>query len=710
MLNKLGSFITKNRWWVIAVWVVVSVVITAFAPKLSSVTSSDQTSFLPNKYESVQAQKVGEKAFPQTKDDTEVLLVERQDKGTLTTSDKATIQSLVDNLKAAHLSKIVTVVTSDESISKDGSSQLVNIIVKGQATGDQKDVDFVKAVRAKVSQLVKGTGLKTALTGNIAINADSNDQSNKALKIVTMATFALVIVLPGIIFRSPLAAFVPVLAVTLVFTLSQSLIALLAKTFGYKIDNSLSILYTVVLFGIGTDYILFLLFRYREKLRTGDRGREVVAFALSRAGEAILSAALVVAAAFAALGFSDFGIFKNLAPGLIVSVLAMLVAVLTLIPAVIAIVGPKIFWPSKNWKVAPKSTKTKMLGGFVSRRPGLVAGGALVLLVGLATGYPQLKTNYDFISQMPQNTESAKAYKQVSTQFSAGAISPTQIFITSTNGQMLDHRAVNSAQHKISNITTAEGKPVGTAGPIQYADNGKTAQITVLLPGNPDANSTLTYVNDTFRPAVRAAAPSGTKAYTNSESAAFADVRAAVSRDLAVILPMAAIIIFVILALLLRSALAPLYLLITTALGFTATLGGATYLFQNIQGNPGLIFFIPIMVYIFVVAVGTDYNILTMTRLREEVRSGLKPRAAADMTIEHSSTTVASAGLILAGTFGSLALGGLSFLAQMGFAIAFGIILSAFVIAPLLVPSVAALIGYKVWWPGHRPKNDPNRP
>jgi RND superfamily putative drug exporter len=150
--------------------------------------------------------------------------------------------------------------------------------------------------------------------------------------------------------------------------------------------------------------------------------------------------------------------------------------------------------------------------------------------------------------------------------------------------------------------------------------------------------------------------------------------------------------------------------LIAVALGFTATLGGATYLFQNVQGNPGLIFFIPIMVYIFVVAVGTDYNILTMTRLREEVRSGLKPREAADMTIEHSSTTVASAGLILAGTFGSLALGGITFLSQMGFTIAFGIILSAFVIAPLLVPSVAALLGYKVWWPGHRPAKDANRP
>lgn len=705
MLNKLGTFITKNRWWVIATWVVFVVVITAFAPKLSSVTSTDQTSFLPSKYESVQAIKIGEKAFPQTKDDTEILLIKRQDGGKLTATDQQAIQTLATKLQAANIDRIVAVSTSDsaQNVSKDGTAQMVQISVKGQATGDTKDVNFTKAIRVEVKKLTVGTGLTTGLTGNIANNADSNSQFENTTKIVTMATFALIIILPGIIFRSPIAALAPAIAVGLVFALAQSIIAILAKTFGYKIDNSLSILYTVVLYGIGTDYILFLLFRYRERLRAGKKGREVVAFALSRAGEAILSAALVVAAAFAALGFSDFGIFKNLAPGLVVCVLTMLAAVLTLIPAVVAVIGPKIFWPSKNWQKQPKNTKTKWIGGFVSRHPGLVASSAVILLLALATGYPQLKQNYDFVSQMPQSTESAKAYKQVSTLFSAGAIAPTQIFVASST-------PLTQAQLDTFSQQLAKIPRVTVAGPGQISEDGKTGLLTVLLSGNPDSTATLNYMKDTFRPAAHAAAPVHTTVYVTGESSAFADVRSAVARDLSVILPVAAVIIFVILAILLRSALAPLYLLIATSLGFTATLGGATYLFQNIQGNPGLIFFIPMMVYIFVVAVGTDYNILTMVRLREEVRSGLEPRAAADMTIEHSSTTVAAAGLILAGTFGSLALGGISFLSQMGFTIAFGIILSAFVIAPLLVPSIAALLGYKVWWPGHKPAADKNRP
>lgn len=698
MMKALGDFIVKRRWWVIATWVVLAVGITMFAPKISSVTSSDQTSFLPSKYESVTAIKIAEKSFPQSKDDVEVLVVQRQDGGKLTVADKAKVQQLASDMQSANIDRVVAVQTSPQAVSKDGTAQMVQIVVSGEATGDQKDVTVTKAIRAQVTKSVSGTGLKTGLTGNISMNADSTGSFNNAEKIVTLATFALVIILPGIIFRSPVAAFAPALAVTLVYTLSQSIIALVAKAFDFKISNQLSILFTVVLFGIGTDYILFLLFRYREKLRSGDRGLDVVAFSLSRAGEAILSAALVVAAAFAALGFSDFGIFKNLAPGLVICVLTMLAAVLTLIPAVVAVIGPKIFWPSKNWQKPKPAKFSKRLGGVVAKHPARVMVGALVILVLLATGYPHFKTNYDFVSQQPQNTESAKAYNTVSELFSAGAISPTQIYVTSPE-------PITKLQLASMTTKLAQMSRVTIGGAPELSKDGKTAEITVLLSGNPNANDTLDYMKNTFRPAVHTFAPAGTSVYVGGQTAAFADVRAAVNRDLAVILPAAALIIFIILALLLRSLLAPLYLLVATALGYTATLGGTAYLFQDVLGQAGLIFFIPIMVYIFVVAVGTDYNILTMTRLREEIRSGLKPRKAADMTIEHSSSTVASAGLILAGTFGSLALAGINLFSQLGFAVAFGIVLAAFVIAPMLVPSIAALLGYKVWWPGHRYKD-----
>lgn len=702
MLNALGKFITRNRWWVIGTWFAAAVVITLAAPKLSSVVSSNQTSFLPSKYESVQAEKIADKAFPQAKNDAELLLVERKDGGRLTPTDLQNIQILAASIQAAKLPHVQAAVAPLGSLSQDGTAQLVSIVTDIQSGGSESDAKLVNQFRDTIKKYLAGSDLKAGLTGNLAMNADSTDSFNNAEKVITFATFLLVILLPGIIFRSPVAAFAPVLAVSLVYMLAQSIIALSAHIFDFKISNQLSILFTVVLFGIGTDYILFLLFRYRERLRTGDVTRGAVAFALSRAGEAILSAALVVAAAFAALGISDFGIFKNLAPGLVICVLTMLLASLTLIPAVIAVIGPKIFWPSKAWQHPAKHGAAARVGRTIAKRPALVAAGAFIVLALLASGYFHLHTDYNTLNQLPQNTESTKAYNELSKKFSASAIAPTPVYFVSA--QSLETGALRDIQQATNGKIDAL-----PAGPATLSADKKIIRVSFYLKGNPYENSTLDYIDNVVRPTMHAIGGArGYTTYVAGESAAFADVRSAVNRDLAVILPTAAVVIFLILLILLRSILAPLYLLVTAALGFTATLGGTVYLFQNVAGNAGLIFFIPIMVYIFVVAIGTDYNILIMTRLREEVREGHEPRKASDLTIEHSGATVASAGLILAGTFGSLALAGLSLLAQLGFAVAFGIVLSAFCISTLLVPSVAALLGRNVWWPGHRPATDKN--
>jgi len=168
-----------------------------------------------------------------------------------------------------------------------------------------------------------------------------------------------------------------------------------------------------------------------------------------------------------------------------------------------------------------------------------------------------------------------------------------------------------------------------------------------------------------------------------------------------VVFPVAAILIMIILGLLLRSVVAPWYLMISVGLGFAATLGSTVLIFQNADGQPGLIFILPIIMYLFVVALGTDYNILMIARLREEAREGLNPHDAAAMAVRHTGPTVAAAGLILAGTFASLMLAGNSTLVQMGFAISFGIAVAAFVMALFFTPALTALIGHTAWWPGH---------
>ena len=173
------------------------------------------------------------------------------------------------------------------------------------------------------------------------------------------------------------------------------------------------------------------------------------------------------------------------------------------------------------------------------------------------------------------------------------------------------------------------------------------------------------------------------------------------NRDYSIVFPVAALVIMLILALLLRSLVAPWYLMASVGLGFGATLGATVLVFQHGFGESGLIFMLPMYIYLFVVALGTDYNILMIARLREEARSGLEPRPAAAKAVEHAGPTVAAAGLILAGTFASLMLGGNALFQSMGFALAFGIFVAAFVMAIFLTPALTALVGHAAWWPGH---------
>jgi RND superfamily putative drug exporter len=220
--------------------------------------------------------------------------------------------------------------------------------------------------------------------------------------------------------------------------------------------------------------------------------------------------------------------------------------------------------------------------------------------------------------------------------------------------------------------------------------------VQVILAAEPYSAGALDLVAGPLRDAARQAAPAGTTTLLGGQTMAFADVRAATNRDLALIFPVAGILFVLILAALLRAVVAPLYLVVMVVLGFAATLGATALAFS------GVAFSIPIILYLFVTAIGTDYNILVTARLREELRDGRSPREAARLAITHAGPSVAAAALILAGTFGALTVTGVPFFTQIGFAVALGILLVSFVVSLLLVPAVTALLGHAAWWPTRR--------
>jgi RND superfamily putative drug exporter len=693
MFGRLGRLVVHNPWKVIAVWVLAAIAISAFAPTIADVTNQEQGNFLPNRYESVKAQELAKKAFALTNDSTATIVVKRTDSGPLTAADQSTVGQLAQRIQAAKIDRVTGVVTGPQAVSPNKKVQLVNVGLKGLAN-DKSVLDSVKKLRETAKPMLAGTPLALAVSN--------------ALVIIGITTVVLIIGLLLLIYRSPIAALLPIVTVGIVVAISPRLIAIVAKATGLQADQSLQIILTIVLFGVGTDYILFLLFRYRERLRAGEDKKQALVSAVARVGEVIASAAGAIIIAFCALLLAVFGAFKSLGPGLAIAVAVMALAAVTLIPAVVSLLGPKVFWPSKSWQRVPKGTAFQRLGKFTGRRPAVVALASGGVMIALALSALAMKTDFDQTGQLPSNTESSQGFKDLQAGFPAGALNPTTVYLRADSGQKLDSAAVEQFAGALKAVPgvgqiMAAGQ---TGASAAISPDGTAAKIDLLLNDSPYSNGALKLAGKTLRDVAHARAPAGTTALVGGVSSIFADIQNANSRDLKVIFPVAGLLIALILALMLRSVVAPVYLMVTVVLGFFSTLGATVIAFQGIGSRPGLSFQLPIILYLFVVAIGTDYNILMIARLREEARAGNDPRTSAHLAVEHGGPSVGSAGLILAGTFASMMLAGIAFLSEMGFAVSIGIVISAFIMAMFLVPSLTALLGHKAWWPGHGDEPD----
>lgn len=702
MFAALGRFVTRYRWYVLGAWAIFAVAIIAFAPGLKATT--DQSDFLPEHYESIQATEVLADAFPEQEDNGATVVFDRTDGKPLTEADKAKIGEIASDLELG--SAFTSAQDPQYPPTPKPTVSIVNVGLAEGVTGqNESDLDQVEEMREQLADLTEGTDLRAQTTGTLPQSYDQTQSGADAEAIVMGATVLLIIVLLGVIFRSVIAAIAPILIVAVVYVSSQGLIAIAADIFDLQVDTSLSVILGVVLFGIGTDYFLFYLFRYRERRREGVGHVESAEYAVDRAGEAIASAGGAVVVAFMTLTLSSLGMFKSMGPALAIAVAVMLLAAITLVPAVVTILGRAVFWPSKRWQEPSAGTRFAKVGASVGKHPAryaIASGGSLLILalfVFVGGGYNPL---FDLAStSSSSSSESVQASDTLENGgFSAGATQPTPIVVTDKDG--LDPAAVETFRSSLESVPgVAEVAP-------QAAINrgGDTALVMVTLSDDPSSDAALAAIKDDLRPAVQRAAPDGTKAYVGGLASVFVDFQAAMNRDYKVVFPIAAVIIMIMLALVLRSLVAPWYLMFSVGLGFGATLGSAVIVFQHIKGDEGLLFMLPILIYLFVVALGTDYNILMISRLREEARSGKSPREAATEAIHHSGPTIGVAGVILAGTFAALMLGGNAFLVTMGFSVAFGILLAAFVMAMFFTPSVTTLIGHRAWWPGHGDETD----
>jgi putative drug exporter of the RND superfamily len=710
MLSRIIQFSTSRPKRVIALWAVVVLALGAIGAGFGyKVVTDDTAQFLPKGSESAQAIAFARDAFGQQKGTQTVsMLVKRTDGAALTGSDRAEIRSLaavtprwrVDTDSSALKSQVGelderagrVVDAQIGPASPDGRLQLVAFQWKGNAT-DPVAQEFFRQVRDRATDTVRDHDLRVGFTGGVASTADEMKAQEGTRALSQALLFGSVVALSLLFFRGPLAAIVPLLAINLVAAGASGLVVLAALAFGFKLDTGTPQLITVVLVGIGVDYFLFLLFRLRERLRMGEDRRTAAARAAGGVGPVIASAALAIVAAFATMLLAEFGQFQVIGPAVAISVLVMLVAGVTLMPAIAAVTGRALFWPSRSWAKESTDGPAARLGRRIARTPGRAALAVTALLVALSTFAFGMTMSYDQGEGSGPRTPATRTADAIADAFSKGASDPQQVYVRSSGGT-LTAAQVEPLRERLGRVAG-----VSAVGQAELAPDQQAARVDVALKDGPFTKDAMQVVQGPLREVAREAAPAGTTTLVGGTAAIYADVSDSVNRDMKLIFPIAAGLILFILIGTLRSAVAPLYLLTAVVLEFAATLGAAVLVFQQLGGATGLAFVLPLVLFLFVVALGTDYNILMTARLREEMLAGKPVKTAVADAVRHVAPAVAAAGLVLASSFGTLMLESSEVAKQQGFAMAFGILLASLVVSSILVPALSALAGQRAWWP-----------
>jgi putative drug exporter of the RND superfamily len=710
MLSRIIHFSTSRPKRVIALWFAVALVLASIGASFGyKVVTDDAAQFLPKGSESAQALDFARSAFGQQKGTQTVsMLVKRPDGASLTTGDGAEIRSLaaatprwgVDTDASALKGQVGDLDERAGQVvgarigpaSPDGRLQLVALQWKSNTT-DPVAQEFFRQVRDRAADIARGHDLQVAFTGGVASRADEMKAQEGTRALSQTLLFGSIVALSLMFFRGPLAAIVPLVAIYLVAAGASGLVVLAALAFGFTLDVNTPQLITVVLVGIGVDYFLFLLFRLRERLRMGEGRRTAAANAANGVGPVIASAALAIVAAFATMLLAEFGQFQVIGPAVAISVLVMLVAGVTLMPAIAAVSGRALFWPSRSWGRDRSGGPAARLGRGIARAPGRTALAVTALLIVFSTFALGTTMSYDQGESGGPSTPATQTADTIAGAFSEGASDPQQVYVRSSTGTL----ATTQIEPLRARLARVDG--VSAVGQAEVASDKRAARVEIALEDGPFTKDAMQLVRGPFRDAAREAAPAGTTTLVGGTAAIYADVSDSVARDMKLIFPVAAGLIPFILIGTLRSAVAPLYLLTAVVLEFAAMLGAAVLVFQQLGDATGLAFVLPLVLFLFVVALGTDYNILMTARLREEMMAGKPVRTAVAEAVRHVAPAVAAAGLVLASSFGTLMLESSEVAKQQGFAMAFGILLASLVVSSILVPALTALVGQRAWWP-----------
>jgi putative drug exporter of the RND superfamily len=683
----------RGRFVVIALWVVAAAVGFEGYHRLGDVTAAGQASFLPRKSQSTRTVATLGSRFAGGNDVPALVLFFRANG--LTAADRAAIGRLGRQIDALRLRGATPALDpflqsggrdplgTAGLISRDGTTALVPVgfdaDVRGAVTRG------VERVRALVRERAP-PGLTVHVTGPAGVAVDLERAADGAGRTLLYVTVGLVLALLLAVYRAPALAVLPLLVVVAAYLVAAGLTYVLIEAGTITVNAEGTMLLLVLVFGAGTDYSLLMVNRVREELADDDDAVRALRTAVRATAPSIGAAGGTVIAAMLVLLLADLESTHWLGPVLAVGVAAMLLAAFTLLPATLAVLGRRAFWPARAVHPAGRSPAWQRVAGLVRRRPGLLIGAITAALVIAALGNLVHTQSIGFGAGAPASSDSSRGTVLLDRSFPPGLSAPLAVVVRA-----------RSVPRAVAVLDRVPG--VDAALPANVSSASGLAIVAVILRDDPYSGAALRVVRR-MRAELARSVPGASVGGITAENV---DVDATNARDTRLIVPTILALVLVILAVLLRALAAPAYLVVTVILSFAATLGLATVLFTKLLGQDGLAFDLSLLAFIFLVALGVDYNIFLMNRAREASRA-LGTGDAMLRALVTTGPVVTGAGVVLAGTFSTLTLLPLEELVQIGGTVAIGIVLDTFVVRALLVPAITLRLGDRAWWPARTTK------
>ncbi|WP_062212234.1 MMPL family transporter [Streptomyces sp. NBRC 109706] len=689
--SGLGRLLRHAKWPLLVAWLALAVLATSLAANLDEVLRDDSAAYLPSGFESSEVARLAEPDPEHPDAETALVVHSRDDGAALTAEDRQAVEADLAAVAGAPVEGAGA--PGPVRLSDDGRAALFPVAIQPSTAGDDTVEGAVATLRSVLAERERPAGLAVRVAGEAALGVDNSGGDVDTPLLLTSMTIVAALLL--LTYRSPVLWLVPLFAALVAVLTARGVAYGLAEA-GLAVTELSSAILIVLVFGTATDYALLLLNRYREELaRFADR-HEAMAEALRRTTPAILASAGTVIAGLLCLLVADLAGLRGLGPVAAAGVAVAAPAMLTLLPALLLCGGRWLLWPRAPRPGRPAGTDRHRFWGAVGRgvvrRPRRYA---LLVTAGLALavwGLTGLRVSADPVDKVPPGAESVAGHEVLAAHFPDGVAAPLTVVLPPGADEQLVSRA--------ERVIAGEPGAVGVAG-VSGASVGEELAgrptLRVELAVDPYGEAAGAVV-DTLR-AELAEVSEGV--LVGGMPAVQQDYRDAALADTRRIVPLVLLAVTLVLALLLRSLVAPLLLMAANVLSFAASLGLATLVFTHGLGFGGVAADLFVYIFVFLVALGVDYTIFLMERIREERRQ-VPNTEAVRRGVTATGGVITAAGLVLAGTFAALGQIPDVTVAEVGIAVAIGVLVDTLLVRSLQVPALVTLLGDRTWWPSRR--------